>query len=154
MLLATLFLAVLKKQQPPKAGVHPPVLTVVSSDIVYMTAIEQKSNTYLLTQFDEPNAYSPFNRYGISKLALLFFTCKLAETVSPDQVLINSVNPGMTAGTNFFQGQVLLMRKIAGFMQAMLARTTEVGATTYLDAVLSQGAKSHGCFLSDWQIKP
>lgn len=153
-LLEVLLLPILKKQESKKAGGNPPTLTVVLSDVVYTTPINPAAGTPLLKQFDEPNTYSAFQRYGISKLALLLFTCKLAETVDASQVLINSVNPGMTTGTNFFSANPWIVRKIVGLIQAALARQTDVGATNYLDAILSYGAKSHGSFVSDWQIKP
>ncbi|ROW00226.1 hypothetical protein VSDG_03470 [Cytospora chrysosperma] len=154
-LLTVLLLPILKRQESfRKAGGKPPTLTVVSSDVVYSTAIKPAAGTPLLKQFDEPDTYSAFQRYGISKLALLLFTCKLAEIVDPNQVLINSVNPGMTTGTNFFNANPWIVRKIVALIQAALARPTDVGATNYLDAILSYGAKSHGSFVSDWQIKP
>lgn len=153
-LLTVLLLPILKKQESTKAGGKPPTITVVSSDVVYTTPIEQTAGTPLLKQFDNPSAYSAFQRYGVSKLALLLFISRLAETVDPNQVLINSVNPGMTTGTNFFNSNPWIVRKIVGLIQAALARPTDVGATNYLDAVLSYGTKSHGSFVSDWQIKP
>jgi NAD(P)-dependent dehydrogenase (short-subunit alcohol dehydrogenase family) len=153
-LLAVLLLSILKKQESKRADGRPPTLTVVSSDVVYTSQIKPTAGTSQLKQFDDPDTYSAFQRYGISKLALLLFTCKLAEIVDPNQVLINSVNPGMTTGTNFFNAEPWIVRKIVGLIQAALARPTDVGATNYLDAILSYGAKSHGSFVSDWQIKP
>ncbi|KAJ4419203.1 hypothetical protein N0V82_005110 [Gnomoniopsis sp. IMI 355080] len=153
-LLAILLLPTLKKQESSKAGGKPPTMTVVSSDVVYTTPLIRTAGTTLLKQFDEPSTYSAFQRYGISKLALLLFICRLAETVDPNEVLINSVNPGMTTGTNFFSANPWIVRKIVGLIQAALARPTDVGATNYLDAILSYGAKSHGSFVSDWQVKP
>lgn len=153
-LLMILLLPVLKKQGPRKAGRKPPTLTVVSSDVVYTTQFNHAAGTPLLEQFDEPSAYSAFQRYGGSKLALLLFTCKLAETVDPNRVLVNTVNPGMTTGTNFFSTLPWVVQKIVGLIHATLARSAEIGATNYVDAVLSYGAKSHGSFVSDWQIKP
>lgn len=153
-LLAILLLPVLKKQELGKAGRRPPTLTVVSSDAVYTAPMGQAARGPLLKQFDDPNRFSAFQRYMVSKLALLLFTCKLAETVDPNQVLINSVNPGTTAGTNIFDLWPWMFRMMVGLIHALLTRSTAVGATTYLDAVLCYGARSHGSFLSDWQIKP
>lgn len=153
-LLMILLLPVLKNQGSRKAGGEPPTLTVVSSDVVYTTAFNYAAGAPLLKQFDEPSAYSAFQRYGVSKLALLLFTCQLAKTVDPNQVLINTVNPGMTTGTNFFSTLPWFVQRIVGLIHATLARSAEIGATNYLDAALSYGATSHASFVSDWQIKP
>lgn len=153
-LLMILLLPILKRQEAWKAGGKPPTLTVVSSDVVYSTSFNQTPGSPLLKHFDKPESYSGFQRYSISKLALLFFTCKLSATVDRNQVLINSVNPGMTTGTNFFSTSPWVIQKIFGLIHIALARSAAIGATNYLDAILSYGAKSHGSFVSDWQIKP
>lgn len=153
-LLAILLLGILKNQNIRQAGGKPPTMTIVSSDVVYTAPLVHTSGTTLLEQFDDPSAYSAFERYKIAKLALLLFVRRLAETVDPNQVLVNCVNPGMTTGTNFFSTTPWILRKMVGLIQAALARPVDVGATNYLDAILSYGVKSHGSFVSDWQIKP
>lgn len=84
----------------------------------------------------------------------MFFVARIAELVKPSDVLINLSNPGMTKGTSLGSDGLWIVKKLYDGAQYFLARSTEVGASTYLDAVLARGAESHGSFLSDWAIKP
>jgi hypothetical protein len=39
-------------------------------------------------------------------------------------------------------------------LEMVVARSLEVGASTYLDAVSLKGKESHGCLMMSWQIHP
>lgn len=153
-LLASLLVPVLKKhQQKPRPGAHsPPILSLVGSDMQY-GAIPPTTGP-IITSFDGQEAYAQPKMYESSKHLLVFFTERLAKTVAPEEVLINVVNPGMTKGTSFWEGKPFLRRQIMAVLMKLLARDTEVGASTYVDAVTQWGPESHGSFLSEWQIKP
>ncbi|KAK4077746.1 uncharacterized protein Triagg1_3440 [Trichoderma aggressivum f. europaeum] len=150
-LLTILLLSILKAKKI-NANSQPPVISVVGSDLMYKNELELKGP--VLQQFQQEAAFSQFSWYGKSKLLQTMFISKLAEFVNPNDVVVNVSNPGMTGGTDFFRGYPALMMKLIAIGQWILARSVNVAATTYLDAVLVQGEKSHGSFTSDWTIKP
>jgi NAD(P)-dependent dehydrogenase (short-subunit alcohol dehydrogenase family) len=152
-LLAILLLPILKSKKV--TGVthsRPPVLSIVGSDLAYSAKIETKSP--LLQQFNNPKTFRSFPWYSNSKLLLVFFVAKLSELVSPDDVIVNIANPGMTKGTAFFRGASKIFVKIMAVAQFLLARSVAVGASTYLDAALAHGKESHGSFMSEWTTMP
>jgi len=151
-LLSYLLLPILKAKRASGAA-RPPVLTIVGSDGAYTG--EVNTSGPVLSQFDQPKGFKMLPRYYSSKLLLLFFFCKLAKLVSPDEVLVNMVNPGMTAGTAFSPSSApVVLVKIFDLYKRLLARPVAVAATIYIDAVVVRGKESHGSFLSDWAIKP
>lgn len=150
-LLTILLLPILKAKKIAGAS-RRPVLTLVGSDLMYENEVELQSP--VLPQFQREETFNQFSWYGKSKLLQTIFVSKLAEFVSANDVLVNVSNPGMTGGTDFFRGYPALMMKLIAISQWILARPVNVAATTYLDAVLVQGEKSHGSFTSDWTIKP
>jgi NAD(P)-dependent dehydrogenase (short-subunit alcohol dehydrogenase family) len=150
-LLAILLLPILKAKRNLGAA-RPPVLTLVGSDLMYQVDVGTKGP--VLQQFNTPKTFDQFRWYAKSKLLLVFFVVKLAEFVSPNDVIVNMANPGMTKGTEFFRGLPAIVVKLIAVGQLLFARSAEVAATTYVDAVVAYGKKSHGTFTSDWAIKP
>ena len=151
-LLAMLLIPVLKSKKAADAP-KPPVLSIVGSDMMY-SAANLKPKGPILPQFDNAKSFGQIPSYANSKLILTFFVAKLAELVSPNDVLINLSNPGMTKGTSLGSDAPAIARKIFGVAQYFFARSADVGASVYLDAALNKGAESHGSFVSDWAIKP
>ncbi|KAK4063872.1 hypothetical protein Trihar35433_8580 [Trichoderma harzianum] len=150
-LLTILLLPILKAKKTGR-GSRPPVISIVGSDLMYKHEVELKGP--VLPQFQQEENFNQFSSYGKAKLLQTIFVSKLTEFVSPNDVVVNVSNPGMTGGTDFFRGYPALVMKFIAVGQWILARTVDVAATTYLDAVLVQGEKSHGSFMSDWTIKP
>ncbi|KAL7812786.1 putative short-chain dehydrogenase/reductase family protein [Trichoderma gracile] len=150
-LLTILLLPILKAKKLVNSS-QPPVLSLVGSDRMYQSEVELQGP--ILPQFQRKEAFAQFAWYGKSKLLQALFVSKVAEFVSPQDVIVNIANPGMTVGTEFFRGYSVWAKRLFGIVQWMLARSVDVGASTYLDAVLVQGEKSHGSFTSDWTIKP
>lgn len=150
-LLSILLLPVLKAKKSAN-GAKAPVLSLVGSDLHYQAEMETKGP--VLKQFNKPEAFGQLPWYGKAKLLLTLFVAKLAEYVDPDDVLINMANPGMTKGTEIFRESPNIFLRLMAVLQALLARSPSVAATTYVDAVVTQGRKSHGSFTSDWAIKP
>lgn len=151
-LLAVLLLPLLKVKGKSNSGRKPPVISIVTSDIVYSASIDPKRP--LLAQVDESKGYSAMDWYAKSKLLLTLFTVKLAESVSSEDVIINLVNPGMTKGTAFGSDAPAFVVFIFRLLQGLLARSVQTGATTYIDAVVARGEESHGSLISEWAIKP
>ncbi|KAL7944099.1 NAD(P)-binding protein [Trichoderma barbatum] len=150
--LLTILLLPILKTKKVAGSPRPPVISVVGSDLMYENVVEPEGP--ILPQFQREETFSQFSWYGKSKLLQTIFVSKIADFVDPNDVLVNVSNPGMTGGTDFFRGSSALMMKFIAAGQLILARRVNVAATTYLDAVLVQGEKSHGSFTSDWTIKP
>ncbi|PNP74341.1 hypothetical protein FNYG_12390 [Fusarium nygamai] len=112
-LLAILLLPVLKAKRAA-GGTRPPVITVVGSDLAYRADIQTTGP--VLEQLDRDQGYSQFLWYSRSKLLITFFVSKLAESVDPNHVLLNMVNPGTTRGTAFLREFSPLLAKLAGVL--------------------------------------
>ncbi|RYP45211.1 hypothetical protein DL768_008404 [Monosporascus sp. mg162] len=125
-LLSILLLPILRDKRIAGAP-RPPVLSIVGSDLAWRVDIETRGQ--VLQQFERPEAYSQFPWYGRSKLLLTFFISKLAEFVSPDDVIVNMPNPGTTKGTAFFREFPTLAGKLVAVLQFLLARPVDVGAS-------------------------
>ncbi|KAK8039618.1 hypothetical protein PG993_008029 [Apiospora rasikravindrae] len=150
-LLTVLLVPVLKAKKKATSG-KPPVLSVVSTDLVWSTDVPRHQP--VLPPFQDPNAIGGMGKYRRSKILLTLFVARLAtEYVSPEGVVINLSNPGACKGTDFFRGTGVVAKAVMGVMQALIARTAEAGASNYIDAVLSYGPESHGGFVSDWAVK-
>ncbi|KAE9364962.1 putative short-chain dehydrogenase [Stipitochalara longipes BDJ] len=130
-----------------------PTLTITSSDVHGHTTFPQKSapnGEILATVNDKATAEKYWNdMYPISKLLEVFGVRTIAERhpSSNFPVTINCVNPGLCHSE--------LGRDIPVFpfwlIKLILARSTEVGSRTLVHAG-SQGADSHGMYLSDCEI--
>ncbi|KAH6683597.1 retinol dehydrogenase 12 [Plectosphaerella plurivora] len=153
-LLAYLLVPALKyhSQKPRTGNPRATVLSVVGSDMMYADNVNTESP--IVTAYDGEAAYDPQKMYGESKFLLCFFIERLSQTVKPSDVLINMPNPGLTAGTSFFSARSAIVRSLARIGQAVLARSVEVSATIYVDAVTASGEKTHGSFLSEWGVAP
>jgi NAD(P)-dependent dehydrogenase (short-subunit alcohol dehydrogenase family) len=150
--LLTILLLPILKAKKAASGTRPPVITIVGSDLAYRADIQTTGP--VLEQLDRDQGYSQFVWYSRSKMLLTFFLSKLSESVDPNHVLLNMVNPGTTRGTAFLREFSPLLAKLAGVLQYVFARPADIAATTYLDACLVRGIESHGSFISDWNIKP
>ncbi|KXJ88629.1 hypothetical protein Micbo1qcDRAFT_166724 [Microdochium bolleyi] len=170
MLLAILLLPIMKqgrRQRRGRSSINnstetpsspPPVLTVVTSDTAYVAPALDASAKSIIAQLNSPDSrknYSSFFQYAQSKVLQQSFVPRLAACVDPDDVVLNLVNPGLCRDTAFSDGVMsgLALRAYHLFMAAV-ARTVEVGATTYVDAVAVKGKESHGSLISDWRVKP
>jgi hypothetical protein len=133
----------------------PPILSIVASDTAYWAKFDLKKP--LIPQFDNPKTFNHTN-YQRSKLLLFWFVVKLSELISAEDVTINLTNPGLTDGTSLntemFSKFNPVLRAIASSLKGFMARTVEVGASTYIHATVLQGKESHGSYVSDWKIQP
>ncbi|KAK7948804.1 retinol dehydrogenase 12 [Apiospora aurea] len=151
-LLTVLLVPVLKAKKQASGGKKPPVLSIVSTDLVWSTDVPRHQP--VLSPFQDPKAMGGMEKYRRSKILLTLFVARLAtEYVSAEDVAINLSNPGACKGTDFFRGGGVVVKAVMAVMQALIARTAEAGASNYIDAVLSYGAESHGGFVSDWAVK-
>ncbi|ENH63316.1 WW domain-containing oxidoreductase [Fusarium oxysporum f. sp. cubense race 1] len=140
------------------SGHRPPRLTTVNSLTAHLCKFPNKDERPLLASFDDPKItpWSSQERYGVSKLLNQLFVVKLCEIVSPDDVIINMVDPGLTKGTNLGGHHELggVAGALAGAFFAICGRPVDRGAASYTNAVYGHGKESHGCFLMSCEIAP
>ncbi|ETS76531.1 hypothetical protein PFICI_11918 [Pestalotiopsis fici W106-1] len=153
MLLAILLLPVLKTKSPPDA---PGRLTIVSSGTARGAEITWSlAGAGILSHLDDSrHSWNPVTRYAVTKLLGHLFVLDLARRVEARDVVVNLVDPGLVKDTNL-QGGASAPLPIAAFfygMKTLLGRSLPVGASTYIDAVISKGVESHGSYVADWNI--
>ncbi|KAG8158090.1 hypothetical protein KVR01_011851 [Diaporthe batatas] len=147
-LLSILLLPVLSERRAPG---KPARLSVIGSDTQYWASLDPAGGA-ILPRLAAPAKFDAHVQYPTTKFLLVGFVAKLAESVNPDEVIVNTVNPGLTASTDIGrETQVSLPFKI--FVKTV-GRRLEWGADTYVDGAVVKGPESHGSFVSDWTIKP
>jgi len=152
-LLAILLLPILKSKSPGKA---PGRLTIVASAMGWQAKFPNRNAVPLFPTFDDGSDWSlasSSERYSVTKLMVLMLVLRLGSLVSPDDVVINAVEPGLVRGTG-------LSRSAPGPLQVfvklfhLMGRTTVQGALTYADAAVVKGKETHGSFVVNWEIYP
>lgn len=147
-LLAVLLLPVLSERRAPG---KPARLSVVGSDTQYWASLDPPSGP-ILPRLSAPAKFDAMTQYSTTKFLLVGFIAKLAENVNPDEVIVNTVNPGLTASTDIGRDQEASL-PFRIFVNTV-GRSLEWGADTYVDGAVVKGRESHGSFVSDWTIKP
>ncbi|KAI0755123.1 putative short-chain dehydrogenase/reductase family protein [Daedaleopsis nitida] len=145
-LLSILLLPVLKRKRLANASPTPPTLVAVNSVMAHLAKMAKKDQRPLLHSFDE--------RYGESKLVSQLFLVELANRVSPEDVTIVMVDPGMTKGTGLSRDVTGMMAVAARAFNGIAGRPVERGSATYVDAAYGHGKETHGCFLMNCEIAP
>lgn len=153
-LLAILLLPTLKgTKQHPSLG----RLTIVSSNAGLTPLFAERNANPILPAFDHPEgfkAHNPMERYSTTKLLQLILVHKLNQLVSPNEVIINAVDPGLTAGSSLHQYLSKPERAIFSVLKVAMARPVEHAVWIYLDAAVVRGKESHGGFIVNWEIYP
>ncbi|KAL1795485.1 hypothetical protein ACET3X_005709 [Alternaria dauci] len=149
-MLAVLLLPILRS----KSGLagKPARLTVVTSTTAYFADFDHEKP--ILPQFDEK--YDPTKWYAREKLLQMIVLRRLATLIDPDEVIINTVCPGLVGETEIWRtintSAVLRFMFLVYF--ALFGRSLKEGASTYVHAVAVAGRESHGGFLSEWGVRP
>ncbi|KAL0256801.1 hypothetical protein SLS55_009198 [Diplodia seriata] len=151
-LLATLLLPLLKAKGPP--GTEPARLTIVSSALTLAAKIPNRNANPLLPSFDDPKSFDRDEHYNSSKLLAHMFLWRLVDFVSADDVVVNLADPAWCKGTELIRDATGVMRVAVKIFGTLTGRTKELGASCFVDALVSKGKESHGCFLMSWQIHP
>ncbi|KAK1952054.1 NAD(P)-binding protein [Colletotrichum sublineola] len=127
-----------------KFGIRP-TLTIVTSDTHYFAPFTERKAVNIFAAFNK-SMLGTMNRYSTSKLVEIFVVREIAKRVPVDkiQVTVNGVNPGYCHS----QLEREKSSRIVAFAKKIIARTTEVGARTLVDASL-KGPVSHGKYLHD-----
>ncbi|KAF2707304.1 short-chain dehydrogenase/reductase family protein [Pleomassaria siparia CBS 279.74] len=153
-LLAILLLPILKAKSPPGT---PGRLTLVASCMGWNAAVPNRNAVPIFPTFDDStnwNISAAAERYSVSKLMVLMLSLRLGDLVSPDDVIINSVEPGLVGGTGLQRSSPGAIKFVINMINRLVARTTLHGAWTYADAAIVKGRETHGSFIVNWQIYP
>ena len=152
-LLTILLLPILKAKSTRD---NPARLTVVNSLTAHLCKFPNRNQRPLLPSFDDTNItpWDARERYGVSKLLSQLFLVELTEHVKSDNVVINMVDPGLTKGTSLARDATGALLVASKAFLAIAGRPVDRGAATYVDALLSHGKESHGCFLMNTKISP
>ena len=153
-LLATLLLPVLKAKSPPNT---PGRLSLVSSGLALIAPFANRDAVPLIPSFDDPkgwNLSAASDRYSTTKTMVLELVLKLSAYVSAEDVIVNAVDPGYTAGTGLDRNAPGWVKPILRILKSLAARSTKQAAWTYVDAAAVRGAETHGSFVMNWEIYP
>jgi NAD(P)-dependent dehydrogenase (short-subunit alcohol dehydrogenase family) len=149
-LLATLLIPKLK---PSASSSGPGRLSIVTSDSALGVNLKDHNESRLLDSFDRPEKFDGFQQYALSKLLITMFGARLAQTIDPDDVIINCCNPGATKGTAFLDKvESWLMKAIFSLLFGILGRAPKDASRIYVHACLVLGKESHGSF-TDWLVR-
>lgn len=121
---------------------RPARLTVVESDMSHWASFPNPQADPLILSLNDSENFKPMGRYPLLKLMEQLFIMKLSEHVSPENVVVNLVNPGFCTGTslNRDSSHPWLNKVLA----LTVARTTVDGARAYIYAAVVKGKESHG----------
>ncbi|CAG9970398.1 unnamed protein product [Clonostachys byssicola] len=151
MLLSVLLVPVLKSKDPPG---RPSRLVIVNSGTAMHAEFPQHKAERILPAFDVEENFDPMGQYANTKFLAHLFVDKLSRFVSPDDVVINLVDPGLTSGTNILEGASMSTQIGFNWLRAIAGRSLEDAASAYIDAIVTRGKDSHGSFIMDWDIYP
>ena len=150
-LLSILLLPSLKSKSPPGTAGR---LSIVSAALTLAAKFPNRNEVPLLPSFDNPKSFDAVDRYNSSKVLVHMFLWRLVDYVSAKDVVVNLPDPAFVKGTGLSRDLKGGQKVAASLFAAMAGRTKKLGASTYLDALLSKGPESHGCFIMSWQIHP
>ncbi|KAH7112094.1 short-chain dehydrogenase [Dendryphion nanum] len=133
---------------------NPGRLTIVGSGTSLIAAFENRNANPLIPSFDVPfsGALAGGERYSTSKLLVNMLVHKLSQYVDVDNVIVNTVEPGLTSGTALHRDYTGAGKYLMAGMKKLTAKTTEQAAWTYIDAVTNHGKESHGGFIMFWKV--
>ncbi|CAM1505164.1 Fc.00g108010.m01.CDS01 [Cosmosporella sp. VM-42] len=153
--LATVLLAglLVPSMKPNAKSSSPGRLTMVGSDMAHWTKIPETTGS-ILDGLDNPKTFDGMQMYGTTKLLLEMYVSKLPTVISPDDVIVNVVNPSAVRNTDLMRNARDLLPRIMVFLSGViLGRNLVNGTRQYLHSALVLDKKSHGSFC-DWEIRP
>ncbi|KZO93407.1 NAD(P)-binding protein [Calocera viscosa TUFC12733] len=142
-LLSLLLLPLLEKSTTPK---HTARLTIISSGMHTqrwgkLTECPPDNVNYL-QQLNDKALFDGLERYGVSKMLIIFFVRQLAGRISPDKVIINNVCPGAIK-TSINDRMPLWSWPLVWWIMRN-GGTPEDGARAYIYGVAVAGKESQG----------
>ncbi|KAJ9633402.1 hypothetical protein H2204_007119 [Knufia peltigerae] len=150
-LLCILLLPVLKRRSAPGG---PGRISIVGSGLAFQAKFRSRMDSPLLASLDDAKNFDVLDQYNISKVLPMMFLYKVADYVSADDVVVNIVDPGYVRGTGLTRDLGFAGSAFMAFWGHVAARSLGVGASTYVDATVTKGKESHGCYIMGWKIWP
>ena len=129
-------------------------MTMVGSGLALAAKFANRKAAPLLPSFDGIKDFDTVDQYNTSKLLGLMFLDRLADYVSPDDIIVNVVDPGFVKDTGLSRDLSFVVSLFMAGFKKVTARSVSVGASTYIDAAVLKGKESHGCYVMSWKISP
>lgn len=129
-------------------------MTIVGSDMMYMAQPEDlQTSGSILDKLNTKGEIDIGSYYRLSKLLVFYATRRIAQehlVNEKSNVVITVMTPGACV-SDIFRDDMPMSQRIGMIIgMKLLARTTEVGGRTLVDAVKPEtGAAAHGKFLMD-----
>jgi NAD(P)-dependent dehydrogenase (short-subunit alcohol dehydrogenase family) len=150
---ALLSFLILPKLRPTTSSSEPGRLSIVNSGASLGLSLDDPGDGSLLKSLDRPEKFDGFRQYGLSKLLVMMFVAKLAQTISPKEVIVNCTDPCATKGTAFFRNVTSRIMSMAlGAFLGLIGRRTADAFRIYLHSTMVLGEESHGSW-TDWIIR-
>jgi NAD(P)-dependent dehydrogenase (short-subunit alcohol dehydrogenase family) len=102
----------------------------------------------VISHFDDREKYDGMSRYPDSKLLVNAFVRHLATVVSSDEIVANTLCPGMVQ-TRFDRTLPSPLRAVMFLVRKVMARTVDEGARTLIFASAVAGPETHGKFMQN-----
>jgi retinol dehydrogenase 12 len=139
-----------KLKATAKATGKPSRLTIVTSEVHMWATFKEQSAPNIIKAMDEKSSFSAPERYHATKLLNVLWARELAEKVAGEEVIINTVNPGLC------MSELHREETSAGFkgFASIFGWSCQQGGWTLVDAAVAKGRESHGGYLSEQKMVP
>jgi retinol dehydrogenase 12 len=126
-----------------------PYLVIISSDVHYIASFDERKSPKIFDALKDEKKTNMNDRYNVTKLLEVYVVREWARLYMSNDypIILNAVNPGLCHSE--------LTREVglpATIFKALLARTTEMGSRTLVNAA-SAGRETHGEFMWDCKVK-
>ncbi|KAL4916377.1 hypothetical protein BDW62DRAFT_218736 [Aspergillus aurantiobrunneus] len=150
-LLTILLLPVLKSKRTVD---KPSRITIVGSGLAVSAKFAERKAHSVIAAFDNPEYWAMTDRYSTTKLLLLPFISELAHYVDSSDVVVNVADPGFASNAGLDRNAPFVVKVVNGLMRALIARTVEAAAWTYVDAAVVKPITTHGSWIANWVVYP
>ncbi|KAB8233907.1 NAD(P)-binding protein [Aspergillus alliaceus] len=125
-------------------------LLLISSEAYAWANPKQHTFSMLLKQLGDPDAYTSYERYHISKLLVVLWVQQLATRLDQNELLVACASPGFSRSSLF---RSFNSSKIAQFLEDMVCRSPDEGASQYIMAAKGLDDHTNGAFFSDGRFR-
>ncbi|KAH6639123.1 hypothetical protein C7974DRAFT_431780 [Boeremia exigua] len=151
------YLVIPKLQQSAVKTGSPGRLAFVGSDLQFIAPLKEKStSTSLLAALNSEEMADMSNRYGVSKLLLMWAVRDMAQRhpfSNQSNVLITCLTPGLCQSNIVRDDESWIAGVLRRFIIGLVARSTEVGSRSLVFGIKPDlGAECHGAFLMDCKV--
>jgi len=149
-LLAILMLPFLSKSNVTNPG--PRIVIVASSTHFQIPSLVEAQKEHVIGALNDPSLANMHQRYDETKLLNVFLTRAMAQHLSANDVVVDSVNPGL-CHSELTREATGAVKVIFTIFKTLLARSTEKGSRTIIHAALGENqSKVQGKYLNKCEI--